>query len=234
MSRRTQAMAPKLPNAAVAKIVAWEKNKDLKISLVPEAVDALAELFRKGCEPIVLLDLLWNYSGRGIQLGTIKKRAKDFLKRSHRLAKRLSADAKEVRALHNAFMLNSDAADEMEELSTFLKGAYTHHLRSTILARGAGLQAELVDAVRLVEKITGREHYSEIATLVGTITGKVRTDEDVRKAVNTFEQESELESRFSNDLQQMAEQSRAMCAQLRRNRRAHLYRKSGSDTVEKA
>ena len=75
----------------------------------------------------------------------------------------------------------------MEDYAHYIKRIYAPEVRSTVLSRGAGLQAELVEAVRIVEEATGRKHYPQLAALVQTISGKETGPEDLRKRVAAFE-----------------------------------------------
>src|SRR5204863_8410511 len=115
---------------------------------------------------------------------------KQILSRTRRLAMRLKEDAKEVREVDKFLQLEIEFPVEMDEFSDYLLGMYAEELKSTVLSRGAGLQAELVDAMRLVKMSTGRPHYGEIAELVMAIGGKTTSDDDLRKKVSNFDNPS--------------------------------------------
>jgi hypothetical protein len=187
-----------LPDSAERKIRAWEESTGVSVLSDTQARAALATLFCKQCDPLMVLELLRRFSGLGIDFASLRKRMKQILKRVEKLGRRLKEDAKEVRAVEQFLKLGVDFPDEMDEFSQYLVDIYPSEVKSTVLSRGSGLQAELVDLVRLVEMATGRPHYREIAELLRAIDGKTPSEDDLRKKVENFENGSRFYGSRSN------------------------------------
>jgi hypothetical protein len=135
------------------------------------------------------------------------------LRRTNKLARELKQAALEVREVDNVLGLAPDFPEEMIDFSQYLEGLYAEEIRSTVLSRGSGLQAELVDAVKFVRMATGKPHYPEIADIVQILSGKLRSEDDLRKVVCNFEDKSFFDtSRSERELQQMVLRSQAKCS----------------------
>lgn len=199
-----------LPASVEQEIRAWEQAGNGSVSRDTEANAALATLFYKQCDIIAVLDLLSSYCGVRMDLPALRQRAKQFLKRTDRLARRLKQDAEEVRAVDQFLKLEIEFPSEMLELSQYLHGMYAEEVKSTVLSRGSGLQAELIDAVRLLKMTTGRPHYRELAEIARALDGTIRSEDDLRKAVSGFENSSSLfGSRSDRELQRIVQRGRA-------------------------
>ena len=204
-----------IPEEVQRAIAKWEKSKRVSVLSDKIAAAALAQLFWCGCDPLTVLSLLANFAGVGINLGHLRKRMKSFLKRVTALSRRLEEDAKEVRAVDKFLRLELEFPDEMQRFSSYIKEFYTEEVRSTVLSRGTGLQAELVDAVQLVRTVTGRPHYAELAELVRVLSNKPIGEDNLRKQVDAFSTRL-YGPRGPRQIQRLAEYGNAKWNTLRR------------------
>jgi hypothetical protein len=151
-----------------------------------------------------------------MNITSLRKRMKSVLKRVNRLSRRLEEDAKEIRAVDQFLKLGFDFPDEMEHCAEYLKGSYTEEVKSTVLSRGSGLQAELVDAVQLVRMATGRPHYPELAELIRVLSGKPTGEDDLRKTVSNFGESFYRGSRSPKQIQSLVERGNVKWGKLRK------------------
>lgn len=228
---------PSLPSLVKNAISKWQQTRNPRSSKDLWVLDdltanlALAKLFWNGCDPVVLLDLLANSAGIGLDLPSRRGEAKTFLKRLRRLGNRLQDDAKEVREvfLCLGFVVTPhgevtpsddfDLPNDMEDGVQYLRGVCAEHIKSTVLSRGGGLQAELVDAVRLVTMATGRPRYGEIADLLSALTGVLISEDDVRKRKKNFESNGIFATRAEETIRRLVHRGNVKWSKLRRNQK---------------
>lgn len=177
-----------LPLAIMNEIRKWEKAKRVPVLSNANARNAVERLYWAGCAPVTILQLLSNYCGIGLHTEAVRRNMKRVLKRVQSLSRRLLQDATEVRAVDKFLGLGLDFPADMEDLADYLKpeGLYAEEVRCTILARGSGLQSELVDAIAVAKMVTGKAHDHEMADLVQAISGRTTNEDDLRKTVANF------------------------------------------------
>jgi hypothetical protein len=204
----------RLTASAREEIRAWEERNGLSVLSNPIAEEALATLFYKQCDPVVVLESLRLYSGDKLDLKSVRRGAQAFVTRTKRLARRLKEDAQEVRSVEERLKLAVNFPKQMDDYADYLLGLYREEVKGTVLSRGAGLQVELVNAVNFVRTITGRPHFPELVALVRAIGIREPSEGDLRKVVSNFGTSMFGGGLSERALARMAEKSRIKCAAL--------------------
>jgi hypothetical protein len=183
------------------------------VSLVEGGAEpALSILFLRGCDPLIVLNLLRAYSGIGLSLGLFKEEFRKWRHRLERMLKRLSEDADELRSIDHYLRLGLDLPHQMDKFREDLEVMISieeSELNQTVLARGGGRQVYLALAARSVEVITKRPRYSKLTEILSAMTGKVLGEDALRKDVANYMVSEVFDSeQFELDLGAIVAQNR--------------------------
>jgi hypothetical protein len=184
---------------------------------VPAAKAAFNELVARGCERERILRALYRYCGGGTD--TVQTAKREFArKRSQllnlvtRLEKRVIPDLTEAESiLHDAGIeiSSSFVSDTIRSYADLLRGLTDAVLGRPASGRVTGRDHHLRFLAEMVKIVTGREHYAELAELIGAVqlgyTGKpeTRTAENIGKLIRRLRRQTPLEFEYSQELDEL-------------------------------
>ena len=184
------------------KVIVWEealKEVENHIQQDADAKNALVTLAKKGCDRKSILKQVYLYAGGApADAAEVKKQ---FAFRRKFVANVGQELGSLVPKLERVGTYLSDAGlevtwpvsgEELSSLAEFMKGIADRYLKHLASRRVSGRDHNLVSLVETVDKITGREHYQELAEIVDSVRTAYRPSSrplgagDVRDVVRRY------------------------------------------------
>ena len=174
-------------------ICSWEKTHGIEIEETSlKALNALAALHAKGCNPVRLLELLRIYSSQRSQpYVNAEKRAKARLRMLDKLVKELREAATTASALLDC---DPPIAEELVTMADNVEGLRWIYEDNSFTREFGGTLVFLALAFRLIKAKTHKPHYKQILDILEVFTpdeadgSTVKSEDAIRHQVNRFQE----------------------------------------------